>query len=112
MNNVIGIGVLAVTGTLTFGQWMGYSILYSSQFDQDVFLKTETIRDVKLIAVLSLNTIVMKDKKLFVFPNREILKLQTADKPTPNVAPARPLSAPPEQKKQQVPLPFPQSLMR
>ncbi len=75
---IIGIAISVVMGTLSFGQWLGMSILYSSQFNQDVFAKNEVIQDAKLIALMSRSTIVMKDKMIYVFPTNDIVKLQTA----------------------------------
>jgi len=77
IGQMTGIMVAAVFGTLSFGQWLGGSILYFDKFDQDVFAKNETVKDAKVIAVLSRHTLVMKDKVIYAFPTADVLKFAT-----------------------------------
>ena len=80
LGQMTGIMILAVSGTIGFGQWLAYSVLETSEFDQDVYLKNETLSDMKLIIVMSRNTILMKDKVLYVVPTADISEFRTAAK--------------------------------
>lgn len=69
--------VVIITCTACIAQWLAYSISETSEFDQDVILKSETITDAKVIIVLSRFTILLKDKMLHVVPTADITKFQT-----------------------------------
>jgi hypothetical protein len=73
--------VVIITSTVCFGQWLAYSVSGTSVFDQDVTLKSETLNDVKVILVMSRNTILLKGKVIYVVPTADINKFQTASKP-------------------------------
>ena len=77
---IIGILLSAIVGSLTFGQWLGYSMLYS-RFNQNVYLKGATLTNVKLVAVLSRHTILLDGKTLVVVPTADIAEFKTADQP-------------------------------
>ena len=61
VGQIIAILASATFGVLSFGQWLGYSMLYS-QFNQDVHLKGTTLSNVKLVAVLTRHTILLDGK--------------------------------------------------
>jgi len=52
---------LAAINALSFGQWLGHSLLETSQFDQDVRVKNGMFNAVKVVAVMSRNTILLKE---------------------------------------------------
>jgi hypothetical protein len=75
---VIGVMIILVGGTFGLGQWLGYSVEESSQFDQDVYLKDETIKSAKLVIVLARYTVLLKDRLLYVVPSGDIIRFQTS----------------------------------
>ncbi len=72
--------VLLIIGTACFGKWLAYSVSETSEFDQDVTLKNETLNDTKLILVMSRHTILMKDNVIYVVPTADIVQFKTAGK--------------------------------
>jgi hypothetical protein len=70
--------IFIVSSTVCFGQWLGYSVSETSQFDQDVYLEDETIKSAKLVIVLARHTVLLKDRMLFVVPTGDIIKFQTS----------------------------------
>jgi hypothetical protein len=80
---VLAIVISALFGALSFGQWLGYSVLYTSQFDQDVTFKGGTLNGAKLVATLSRNTILMKDGVVYVIPTADVTQFRNAAKRSP-----------------------------
>lgn len=74
---VLYVVVVIITCAASISQWLAYSISETSEFDQDVVLKSETITDAKVIIVLSRFTILLKDKMLHVVPTADITQFQT-----------------------------------
>lgn len=74
---LVGLLIAVVSGTICFGQWLGYSVLESSQFDQDVYSKSGTLNGAKLIIVMSRHTILMKDKIIYAVPTADIAQFRT-----------------------------------
>ena len=75
---IMGISILVASTTATFGRWLGESVMETSEFDQDVYLKTETIKSAKVVIVLSRHTILLKDRMLYVVPTGDITKFETS----------------------------------
>lgn len=59
------------------GQWLGYSVLESGTL-LDVNTKNGTMTHVKLIIVMSRDTILLKDKNILVVPTGDIAQFQSA----------------------------------
>ena len=72
--------ILIVISTASVGMWLAYSVLETSEFDQDVTLKDGTLSSAKLIIVMSRHTILLKDKVLYVVPTADISQFRTASK--------------------------------
>jgi hypothetical protein len=62
------------------GQWLGATVRETSDFNQDVYLKDQTLPNVKLIIVMSRHAVLYKADVLYVVPTGDILKFRTADK--------------------------------
>jgi hypothetical protein len=60
------------------GQWLGYSVLDSSLFNRDIYLKNETINDAKLIIIMSRHTVFQKDNLIYVVPTADIDRFRSA----------------------------------
>jgi hypothetical protein len=73
-----GLIIIVITTATAFGQWLGNSVIETSQFDQDIFLKDGTIKAAKLVIVLSRHTVLLKDRMLYVVPTSDITKFQTS----------------------------------
>jgi hypothetical protein len=91
VGQAIGILVSAIFGALSFGQWFGYSMLYS-KVTQDVYLKDSVLNNVKLVAVLARHTILLEGTTLYAVPTGDITKFRTVGAST---APPAPAQAPP-----------------
>ena len=76
VGQIIGILISVMIGALSFGQWLGYSMLYSSGFNQDVYLKGATLNNVKLVAILARHTILLDGKTLRVVPTTDIAEFR------------------------------------
>jgi hypothetical protein len=73
---------------ISLGQWLGESIEETSAFNQDVYLKDQSLNNVKLVIVMSKHTVLLKDKVLYVVPTEDISKFRSTDKNTrPKFAP-------------------------
>jgi hypothetical protein len=72
--------ILSALSAIFLGQWLGHSVLETSEFDQDVHMKTETLTGVKLIGVMSRNTIHLKDGIIHVVPTADVIEFRTAGK--------------------------------
>ena len=75
-----GLLFLAVTCAVLFGQWLGRTVLETSEFDQDIHLKNQTLTGVKLIGVMSRSTILLKDEVIHVVPTADISEFRSAGK--------------------------------
>jgi hypothetical protein len=62
------------------GRWLGESVEETSDFNQDVYFKDQTLNNVKLVIVMSRHTVLLKDKVLYVVLTGDITKFRTADK--------------------------------
>jgi hypothetical protein len=67
-----------VITTIGFGQWLGYSVLENTQFDQNVYVKDAAFNDAKLVIIMSRFTALLKDRILYVVPTSDISKFRTA----------------------------------
>ena len=74
------IAVLAASCALIFGQWLGTTVKETSEFNQDVYLKSETLNNVKLVIVMSRNTILLKDNIFYIVPTADIVQFRTTAK--------------------------------
>jgi hypothetical protein len=74
------VTIFALIATVLFGQWLGFSVKETSAFNQDVFLKDQTLSNAKLIIVMSRHTVMLKDDVLFVVPTGDISKFRTLGK--------------------------------
>jgi hypothetical protein len=72
--------LLLVTGAGGLGRWLGESVDETSDFNQDVFLKDQTLDNVKLVIVMSRHTVLLKDGALYVVPTGDITKFRTVDR--------------------------------
>lgn len=63
------------SGTYIFGLWLGFSVLETGGYDQDVYLKSQTINQVKIVLVMSHHTILYKDRILFVIPTADVQQI-------------------------------------
>jgi hypothetical protein len=72
--------LFAVINTICFGQWLGFSVKETSEFNQDVYLKDQTLNNAKLVIVMSRHTILLKDGVLYVVPTADVAKFRTAGK--------------------------------
>jgi hypothetical protein len=62
-------------GAYTVGMWLGYSVLETTDYDHDVYLKNQTLNRVKIILVMSHHTILYKDKAVYVFPTADVSQI-------------------------------------
>jgi hypothetical protein len=69
-----------LSSAIALGGWLGDTIKESSDFNQDVYMKDQVLNDMKLVIVMSRNTVLLKDKVLYVVPTADITKFQTANK--------------------------------
>jgi hypothetical protein len=69
---------LLVIGAGALGSWLGESVEETTSFNQDVYFKDQTLKDAKLIIVLSRHTMLLKDRILYVVPTGDITKFQTS----------------------------------
>jgi hypothetical protein len=72
--------LLLITCAGSLGRWLGESVEETSNFNQDVYVKDQSLNDVKLVIVMSRHTILLKDKALYVMPTADISKFRTAEK--------------------------------
>lgn len=72
--------LLIIGGAGTLGRWLGETVQETSDFNQDVYIKDQTLNGVKVVIVMSRHTVLLKDKVLYVVPTGDITKFQTADK--------------------------------
>jgi hypothetical protein len=70
----------AILNTICFGQWLGFSVKETSEFNQDVYLKDQTLNNAKLVIVMSRHTVLLKDGVLYVVPTADVTKFRTAGK--------------------------------
>jgi hypothetical protein len=70
--------LLLVIGAGSLGRWLGESVKETSDFNQNVSLKDQTLNDVKLVIVMSRHTVLLKDRILYVVPTGDISKFQTS----------------------------------
>jgi hypothetical protein len=87
--------LLLVAIAASLGHWLGESVIETSEFDQDVSFKNETIKGVKVVIVLSRHTVLLKDRILYVVPTGDITKFQTRRElitilSAPTIPPSRP----------------------
>ena len=61
------------------GQWVAYSVLETSQFDQNVRGKDWTLDTAKVVIVMSRFTVLLKDQILYVVPTADILQFRTSN---------------------------------
>jgi hypothetical protein len=61
--------------TVSLGQWLGYSVLESSK-GQDITFKDKTLKDMRVVIVMSRHTVLFKDDNLFVVPTADITEFQ------------------------------------
>lgn len=64
----------------SLGRWLGKSVEETSNFNQDVYFKDQSLTNVKLVIVMSRHTVLLKDKVLYVVPTADISKFRTAEK--------------------------------
>jgi hypothetical protein len=62
------------------GQWLGSTVKETPTFNQDVYVKDQTLNDVKLVIMMSRHTVLFKDGVLYVVPTADITKFRTADR--------------------------------
>jgi len=72
------LAFLVVLSAYGVGQWLGYEVLESPEFDHDVVLKSGTLTDAKLVIVMARFTVLLKDKKLYVIPTRDISEFRNS----------------------------------
>ena len=59
----------------SIGMWLGSSVLESRGYNEDIYLKNETISGVKLIMMMSSHTIFYKDQGVYVVPTTDVLRI-------------------------------------
>ena len=64
----------------SLGHWLGESVQETSNFNQDVYLKDQSLNNMKLVIVMSRHTVLLKDNVLYVMPTADISKFRTAEK--------------------------------
>jgi hypothetical protein len=69
--------LLLVIGAGSLGRWLGESVKETSDFDQNIYLKDQTLNNVKLVIVMSRHTVLLKDAVLNIVPTGDIAKFQT-----------------------------------
>ena len=72
--------LLLTTGAGSLGRWLGESVKETSDFNQDIYVKDQTLNNVKLVIVMSRHTVLLKDGVLYVVPTGDITKFRTVDK--------------------------------
>jgi hypothetical protein len=76
---------LLITGMC--GQWVAYSVLESSEFEQNVRGKEWALDAAKVVIVMSRFTVLLKDQMLYVMPTADILEFRTS-KPLIKILPS------------------------
>jgi hypothetical protein len=69
---------LLVIGAGALGRWLGESVEETSYFNQDVHFKEQTLKDTKLVIVMSRHSVLLKDRILYVLPTADISRFQTS----------------------------------
>jgi len=72
--------ILVITSTVCFGEWLAYSVLETSQFDQDVKFKNGILNDAKLVIVMTRHSIFQKDGVLYAISTADIEQLRMKGK--------------------------------
>jgi hypothetical protein len=80
VGQVMFVMFFAVLNTICFGQWLGFSVKETSEFNQDIYLKDQTLNNAKLVIVMSRHTVLLKDGVLYVVPTADVAKFRTAGK--------------------------------
>ena len=78
--DVMLVFFFSLTMAIFCGQWLGTTVKETSTFNQDVYVKDQTLNDVKLVIMMSRHTVLSKDGVLYVVPTADITKFRTADK--------------------------------
>jgi hypothetical protein len=79
--------IFVFTSAASFGQWLAYSVLETSDFDQDVTLKNDTLTKAKVIVVMSRHTILTRDGVIYVIPDSRYFEVsaQRSDRKANNI---------------------------
>jgi len=78
----ISLIILVVILTAQGGRLLAEWVLETNQFVENVQIKNQTLKDVKLVIVMSRFSVFLKDNVLHVYPTADIAELQTDHKLT------------------------------
>lgn len=76
-----GILVLMFLATSAFGQWLAYAVLQSPYYEQDVYLKNQTLNKAKVVLIMSHHTILLVNQELYIVPTADITQIKTPLQP-------------------------------
>jgi hypothetical protein len=76
----LSVLILLLICAAALGRWLGETVRETADFTQDVYVKDQTLNDVKLIIVMSRHTVLLKENILYTVPTGDITKFQTVDK--------------------------------